>query len=117
VLLAFATNTDYLLKAVRTIYLKGHVTAFLDDYHEFDNRTIGAGPVKYSWPKHGLYNTTSAPDRLEKKHQEMGTIAFVVIKNDSVFTSNIIRAIQTARTRILFQWSKVWSQVCSVNPS
>ena len=52
VLLAYATNTDYLLKAVRTIYLKGHTTAFLDDYHEFDNRTIPAGPVKYSWPKH-----------------------------------------------------------------
>jgi CubicO group peptidase (beta-lactamase class C family) len=85
VLLAYATNTDYLLKAVRTIYLKGHVTAFLDDYHEFDNRTIAAGPVKYSWPKHGLYNTTQASDRLEKKHQEMGTIAYVVIKNDSIF--------------------------------
>ena len=85
VLLAYATNTDYLLKAVRTIYLKGHVTAFLDDYHEFDNRTIATGPVKYSWPKHGLYNTTQASDRLEKKHQEMGTIAYVVIKNDSVF--------------------------------
>ncbi|MDA0719174.1 MAG: serine hydrolase, partial [Bacteroidetes bacterium] len=85
VLLAYATNTDYLLKAVRTIYLKGHVTAFLDDYHEFDNRTIATGPVKYSWPKHGLYNTTSASDRLEKKHHEMGTIAYVVIKNDSVF--------------------------------
>ena len=85
VLLAYATNTDYLLKAVRTIYLKGYVTAFLDDYHEFDNRTIATGPVKYSWPKHGLYNTTQASDRLEKKHQEMGTIAYVVIKNDSVF--------------------------------
>ena len=33
VLLAYATNTDYLLKAVRTIYLKGHTTAFLDYYH------------------------------------------------------------------------------------
>ena len=85
VLLAYATNTDYLLKAVRTIYLKGHVTAFLDDYHEFDNRTIATGPVKYSWPKHGLYNTTQASDRLEKKHQEMGTNAYLVIKNDSVF--------------------------------
>ena len=81
----YATNTDYLLKAIRTVYLKGHVTAFLDDYHEFDNRTIATGPVKYSWPKHGLYNTTQASDRLEKKHQEMGTIAYVVIKNDSVF--------------------------------
>jgi CubicO group peptidase (beta-lactamase class C family) len=41
--------------------------------------------VKYSWPKHEGYNTSNTSDRLEKKHQEMGTIAFVVIKNDSVF--------------------------------
>ena len=85
VLLAYATNTDYLLKAVRTIYLKGHTTAFLDDYHEFDNRTVKIGDSTYSWPKHSLYNTSEASERLIKTHQDLGTIAYVVIKNDSVF--------------------------------
>lgn len=85
VLLAYATNTDYLLKAVRTIYLKGHTTAFLDDYHEFDNRTVAIGDSTYSWPKHALYNTSEASDRLISTHKELGTIAYVVIKNDSVF--------------------------------
>ncbi len=85
ILLAYATNTDYLLKAVRTIYLKGHTTAFLDDYHEFDNRTVKIGDSTYSWPKHSLYNTSEASERLIKTHQDLGTIAYVVIKNDSVF--------------------------------
>ena len=85
VLLAYATNTDYLLKAVRTIYLKGHTTAFLDDYHEFDNRTVKIGDSTYSWPKHSLYNTSEASERLIKTNQDLGTIAYVVIKNDSVF--------------------------------
>ena len=42
----YATNTDYLLKAIRTVYLKGHVTAFLDDYHAFDNRTVQNDKVR-----------------------------------------------------------------------
>jgi hypothetical protein len=33
----YITDTDYLLKAVRTIYAKGYTTAFLEDYKEFDN--------------------------------------------------------------------------------
>ena len=85
VLLAYSTNTDYLIKAVRTIYLKGHTTAFLDDYHEFDNRAVKIGDSTYSWPKHSLYNTSKASERLIKTHEDLGTIAYVVIKNDSVF--------------------------------
>ena len=38
----YITDTDYLIKAVRTIYMKGHTTAFLEDYKEFDNQTIEA---------------------------------------------------------------------------
>ena len=60
-------------------------TAFLDDYHEFDNRTVKIGDSTYSWPKHSLYNTSEASERLIKTHQDLGTIAYVVIKNDSVF--------------------------------
>ena len=33
----YITDTDYLIKAVRTIYLKGHTTAYLEDYKEFEN--------------------------------------------------------------------------------
>ena len=40
VAILYITDTDYLLKAVRTIYLKGHTTAYLEDYREFDNQTI-----------------------------------------------------------------------------
>ena len=28
----YITDTDYLLKAVRTIYMRGHTTAYLEDY-------------------------------------------------------------------------------------
>ena len=41
--LLYLFKVDYLLKAVRTIYLNGHTTAFLKDYTEFDNRTVHRG--------------------------------------------------------------------------
>lgn len=83
----YITDTDYLLKAVRTIYLKGHTTAFLEDYHEFDNRTI-ENATPQPWPIHKDYNTASESQRLVKTNTDYGTIAYVIIKNDSVWFEN-----------------------------
>ena len=51
----YITDTDYLLKAVRTIYAKGYTTAYLEDYKEFDNVKI-ENDVPQPWPKHKDYN-------------------------------------------------------------
>ncbi len=75
---------DYMLKAVRTIYLKGHTTAFLEDYKEFDNDTVPAGE-HHPWPLHAGYNTAEQPDELMQWHERLGTVAFLVIKNDSIW--------------------------------
>ena len=83
----YITDTDYLLKAVRTIYLKGHTTAFLEDYHEFDNRAIENG-IPQPWPIHKHYNTVSESERLVKTNTDYGTIAYVIIKNDSIWFEN-----------------------------
>jgi CubicO group peptidase (beta-lactamase class C family) len=83
----YATDTDYLLKAVRTIYLNGHTTAFLDDYNYFDNSVIEAGePV--AWPLHTDYNSVTETDELNKINTELGTVAFLIIKNDSIWFEN-----------------------------
>ena len=83
----YITDTDYLLKAVRTIYLKGHTTAFLEDYHQFDNRTIENGTPQ-PWPKHENYNSATETERLVKTNTEYGTIAYVIIKNDRIWFEN-----------------------------
>ena len=31
----YLTDTDYILKAVQTVYLQGNTTASIDDYHLF----------------------------------------------------------------------------------
>jgi CubicO group peptidase (beta-lactamase class C family) len=82
--LLYITDTDYLIKAVRTIYLKGHSTAYLEDYKKFDNQVIEAGTPQ-PWSNHIDYNTMTISPELEKANQDWGTIAYVIIKNDSIW--------------------------------
>jgi CubicO group peptidase (beta-lactamase class C family) len=83
----YITDTDYLIKAVRTIYLKGHKTAYLEDYKKFDNRTINKG-VGQAWPLHKDYNTVTETEALNTWNETLGTIAFLIIKNDSIWFEN-----------------------------
>ncbi len=78
---------DYMLKAVRTIYAKGHKTAYLEDYKQFDNRTIENGEGQ-AWHLHKDYNSVKETAVLEKLNEDKGTIAYVIIKNDSIWFEN-----------------------------
>jgi len=80
----YITNTDYLIKAVRTIYLKGYTTAYLEDYKSFDNQTIQQGAPQ-PWPIHKKYNSVKPTKTLAKANKTNGTIAYLIIKNDSIW--------------------------------
>ncbi|MDX1271454.1 MAG: serine hydrolase, partial [Bizionia paragorgiae] len=67
----YLTDTDYLLKAVRTIYMQGYTTAFLDDYHKFDNRVVKNGTPQ-PWPNHADYNRAKETERLNKANKDWG---------------------------------------------
>ena len=83
----YITDTDYLLKAVRTIYAKGYTTAFLEDYKEFDNAEIQNNTAQ-PWANHKDYNSVTETKRLQKYNDAYGTIAYVIIKNDSIWFEN-----------------------------
>lgn len=83
----YATDTDYLLKAVRTIYAKGKTTAYLEDYKYFDNQTIEMGTPQ-PWANHKDYNTAKETDALMDAHNQWGSVAYVIIKNDSIWFEN-----------------------------
>ncbi|SFU27090.1 CubicO group peptidase, beta-lactamase class C family [Pustulibacterium marinum] len=74
----------YLFKAVKTIYFNGHTTAFLSDYKYFDNAEIDNGSAQ-PWPIHQNYNTAKTTELLEETNTELGTIAYLIIKNDSIW--------------------------------
>jgi CubicO group peptidase (beta-lactamase class C family) len=84
IVLMYVTDTDYLIKAVRSIYLKGHTTAYLEDYKEFDNQPIAAN-IAQPWPNHKNYNTVTMTPELEQSNNDWGTVAYIIIKNDSIW--------------------------------
>ncbi len=84
VILLYIFDVDYLLKAVRVVYLNGKTTAYLDDYTYFDNRVIKKGTAQ-PWALHTNYNKAKPTQRLNEVNKELGTVAYVIIKNDSLW--------------------------------
>ena len=81
----YISEYNYLLRAVSKIYLTGHTTAYLSDYEGFDNHLLSASENPTSWPLHKEYNKVTLSEELEAYHKETQTVAFVLIKNDSVY--------------------------------
>lgn len=84
IVLLYIFDYDYILKGVRVVYLTGHTTAFIDDAKYFDNRLIEAENPQ-DWPKHKLYNQAIPTTSLNEINDRLGTIAYVIIKNDSIW--------------------------------
>ncbi|WP_299523477.1 serine hydrolase [Winogradskyella sp.] len=85
IIAAYIFDYDYILKGVRVVYFTGHVTAFIDDYPYFENDTIKKGNHTDVWAKHKNYNTINPTTRLTETNDEFGTVAYMIIKNDSIF--------------------------------
>lgn len=84
IILLYILDYDYILKGIRVVYLSGHSTAYIDDYPNFDNNTIKSGEY-HPWPLHENYNETAATQELLEFHEELGTAAFLIIKNESIW--------------------------------
>ena len=85
IVLLYIFNYEYILRGLQVIYFKGHTTAYIDDHPEFSNRTIPAGEVPQHWPSHIDYNKATPTQRLRETNEELGTVAFLIIKNDSIW--------------------------------
>ena len=82
---AYLTDYDYILKGVRVVYFTGHTTAFIDDHVYFENDTIQAAPQRQPWPSHSQLNSEPPTETLRETHDEFGTVAFLIINNDSIW--------------------------------
>lgn len=82
--LLYVYNFEYILKGIRTTYLSGYTTAYIDDFPEFDNRVIASGNSPQPWPLHPNYNQVKATPELDQLNEELETVAFLIIKNDSI---------------------------------
>lgn len=83
--LVYLTGNGHLFGLAATIMKTKRTTAGLDDFLFFDNRTIPPSENPQSWPLHSEYNNIKPTQKLLEAHQELGTVAFLIIKNDSLW--------------------------------
>ena len=85
--LLYIFDYEYILKGVRVVYITGHKTAYIDDIPYFKNRKIKKGTTQ-KWSFHENYNKSSAPKNLTATNKELGTVAYLVIKDNKLFYEN-----------------------------
>ena len=81
----YISGYGWFIEGVVKIYLTGHTTSYLSDYTVFENNEIPASTNPSSWPLHEKYNSTSSSKILKDYNVKTGTVAYLVIKNDSLF--------------------------------
>ncbi|MFV8225278.1 serine hydrolase domain-containing protein [Christiangramia aquimixticola] len=74
----------YIFKAVKTTYLTGHTTAFIDDHKYFTNTVINNGEKVQEWPLKSTYGQVEATSTLDSLNKELETAAFLIIYKDSL---------------------------------
>ncbi len=85
---AEVTGNGYLVKGLWACYLHGHSSATIDDVKYFKTNKIEAGNNPSQWPLHTGYNKTPLPAKLQKVLSDDGTVAFLVVQNDSILSEN-----------------------------
>ncbi len=82
-ILILVSGKTYLYKGFANTYMKGRVTADIDEYKIFDNRIVKAGTTR-EWALGKEYNKTKMPEQIRKDMERMKTIAYLIIKDDSI---------------------------------
>ena len=85
--LKFSGN-GYLIKGLWACYLHGNNSATIDDAKYFDTHKIAAADTAWQWPLHSSYNKLPLPEKLQDVLKKTQSVAFLVIKNDSILNEN-----------------------------
>ena len=83
--LIFKSETLYLFDLVKTISKTKRTVADITDYKFFDNIDIPKSENPQAWPLHKDFNKTKSTDILNNTNDQLGTVAFLIIKNDSLW--------------------------------
>ena len=77
------TGKSYLYKGVANTYLVGKKSADIDEYQIFANREVKAG-IHQPWAEGPDYNKPGIPIELLQELEELQSIAYLVVVNDSI---------------------------------
>ena len=81
----FSSEIVYFSELIGTVYKIQRTEADITDYKYFENIEIAKSSAPQKWPIHKSYNKIPQTEKLKNLHQEFGTVAFLIIKNDSIW--------------------------------
>ena len=85
VALLYFTGNGFVFLLVGKVLETGRTTAGINDYLYFDNIEIPPSDNPQAWLLDEDYNIIPSPPSLDALHKELGTVAFLIIKNDSLW--------------------------------
>ena len=81
----YLTGNGFVFQLVAKVLETGRTTAGINDYLYFDNIEIPPSDNPQAWLLDKNYNIVPSPPSLDALHKELGTVAFLIIKNDSLW--------------------------------
>jgi len=81
------TGNAYVFRGLQLTYLKGEATANINDYVDFDNRTIRAKDI-IAWGKNPNFEQVTLTATLQNALDTDETIAFAIIKDGKLVYEN-----------------------------
>ena len=82
-LIIFSSGKTWIYKAVGITYLKGYTSTYISDFIYFPSNKIVAGEHQ-KWPISKNYNKKESPAFINRIHDDLQSVAFIVIQNDSI---------------------------------
>ena len=108
----YFSGYGYLVDMGFTIIRTGRAGAGIDDYKYFYNRSIEKSSNPQPWAIHKDYNQTPPTKKLSQLHKDLGTVAYMIIKNDSIWHEQYFEGYGTSSFSNSFSMSK--SVVCAM---
>ena len=82
-LFVFLSGKHWLYRAISITYLKGYTSSYIDDFIHFPANIIKDGQHQ-EWLVSKNYNKAELPEFINTINEELETVAFMIIKNDSI---------------------------------
>ena len=105
--LIILSGKSWLYKAVFVTYLKGHTSSYIDDYIHFPSNSIKNGNHQ-EWLVSKEYNKAQLPEFIKPINDKLGTVAYVVIKNDSIIFEEYWNGYSADSSSNSFSMAKSW---------
>ena len=106
--LIILSGKSWLYKAVSVTYLKGYTSSYIDDYIHFPSNNIKDGNHQ-EWLVSKEYNKAQLPEFIKPINDKLGTVAYMVIKNDTIIFEEYWNGYSADSSSNSFSMAKSWT--------